>query len=179
MQGLTHLLRDLSELQSDLTPGTGGRTDTLLSKMAHFTEQYAMREYDNHPEALEEVHDFVSGDVAIDGDTAIITAEHPKILFIEFGTGINKNDGSLSRVAGEYGFTPAMWSVSHSQWLLPPKAIRHKGWWPIPGTYGQGVNSSGKKDSLWTEGHQPVDAMYKAFNALVANYPEFAREIFK
>lgn len=188
MTGLKHLLRDLEELKQDATPGNGGRADELLKRTALFTKNYAIAEYADAESAGVEGADDVSRntDYTIDGDTAVVTAQGENILFVEFGTGINNNYDSPSQVAGEYGFSPASWSMQNSQWLVSPKSIMFKGKWPIPGTFGQGTKiiqtKNGPKEvksNLWTEGHPPVDAMYKAFEALKANYPTFAKDIFK
>ncbi len=187
MTGLTHLLRDLEELKRDSTPGNGGRADELLQKITYATWQdvdlsYQLAEGDGIEGA-----DTVSVDREIDGDTAIISAQGEQVLFVEFGTGINRNEGSVSDVAGQYGFSPATWSMSHSKWLLPPRSIMFKGKWPIPGTFGQGTKiiqtKNGPKEvksNLWTEGHPAIDAMYHAFERLVNSYyPDKAKEIYK
>jgi len=186
MTGLTHLLRDLEELKRDSTPGNGGRADELLKRTALFTKNYADSEYYIAGQSGVEHAADITTDNEINGDTATVTATGEGLLFVEFGTGINNNYDSPSQVAGEYGFSPASWSMQNRQWLLPPRSIMFKGKWPIPGTFGQGTKiiqtKNGPKEvksNLWTEGHPPVDAMYKAFEALKANYPTFAKDIFK
>lgn len=187
MTGLTHLLRDLDELKSDLTPGQGGKTDELLKKITYDTWQDADLSYQLAEGDGIEGADTVAVDREIDGDTATITASSPQILFVEFGTGINVNEGSLSDYANAHGYSPAAYSMQNAQWLLPPASIWAKGRWPIPGTYGQGTKviqtKNGPKEvpsNLWTEGHPAVDALYHAFQRLVSNYyPEAARRIFK
>lgn len=188
MTGLTHLLRDLEELKRDSTPGNGGRADELLKKTALFTKNYALAEYADAASAGVEGADDVSRntDYTVDGDTAVVTAQGEKVLFVEFGTGINRNNGSVSLTATDKGFLPISWSMSHSQWLLPPKVDKNNGKWPIPGTFGQGTKiiqtKNGPKEvksNLWTEGHPPVDAMYHSFNALVYEWRTFAKDIFK
>ena len=175
MTGLSHLLRDLDELKSDLTPGQGGKTDELLKKITYATWQDADLSYQLAEGDGIEGADTVAVDREIDGDTATITASSPQILFVEFGTGINVNEGSLSDYANTHGYSPAAYSMQNSQWLLPPKSIQFKGRWPIPGTYDNATRSS-----EWTEGHPAVDALYHAFQRLVSNYyPEAARRIFK
>ena len=186
MQGLTHLLRDLNELQGELTPGQGGKVDTLLKRSAMFTRNFAIAEYSDAESEGIEGADSVQVSDTVDVDTAVIAAQSDEILFVEFGTGINLNEGSNSRVAGENGFSPATWSMSHSQWLLPPKSVQFRGKWPIPGTYGQGTKTYKTKDgikttkgNLWTEGHRAVDGMYHSFNALLTKWQEFAKDIFR
>lgn len=167
MTGYLNCIRHLEQLRTDVTAGSGGKIDAALDRMARGTRLSAESLYDQ----VKENPDYQASDIevgySIDGDTATISATGEQILFVEFGTGINNNYDSASMVAGEYGFSPASWSMQNSQWLLPPKSIYFKGWWPAY-IERREVGEDGKERNIWhwTEGHPPVDAMYHAFQEL-------------
>lgn len=184
MTGLVKVMQDLDKIKADSDPNNSGKAKQLLTELAAACRADAELTYQN---STAENSDNIKVSDDVTGNTATITAQGDGILFVEFGTGINRNNGSVSLTALTKGFLPSSWSMSHSQWLLPPKVDKSNGKWPIPGTFGQATKiiktKSGPKEvpsNIWTEGHPPVDAMYHTFERLKNSYfPEKAKDIFK
>ena len=135
MQGTAKLLRDLEKLKAKTSPsGEGSRGVSKSLKGLCATTADAMRQAYDHK---------VTVRYALTNEGATITATHPSLGFIEFGTGIRLNHGT--EYGKKFGFTPASWSKEHEQWLTDPRKVSvHQGFWPL-----------GKK---WVEGAPPADA---------------------
>lgn len=169
IQGLTKLLKDIDRIADRNTPGRSvlNSIDKLLYGAAYDCAAIARNEYAKAAaRGVEGADEITVPTPRIKDGTAVVSAIGERILFVEFGTGINTNYGSSSRVAGEYGFTPASWSAQHKQWLVPPKSVVYKGWWVTP-------------DGRETEGHPPVDAMYHAFEQMLARLHDREKAVFK
>lgn len=167
MEGLAHCKRSLDKLLADITPGNKGKADKLLSAVAAGCRDEADRLY--YASGVRDADTVKVPAPKIEGDTAVVSAISPSILFVEFGTGINLNTESSSMIAGQYGFFAASWSIGHSQWLVPPRSMQFGGYWPLPNSAGGG----------WDEGHAPVDAMYHSFNTMLRNLPNTVKGVFK
>lgn len=136
MQGASKVLRDLAILKSKVKPfgrNNGGITENLDGLCVTVID--AMSEAYRHRVSLQR---------RMTNTGAVITASHPALGFIEFGTGILHNSGT--EYGQKYGFTPASWSKDHEQWLTDPvKLAQGHGAWPLA-------------NNVWVEGEAPADA---------------------
>lgn len=136
MKGVEKLLKDLEAIKKKTAPSGGGSgVPKGLRSLCSETVD-AMANVNAYKNAV-----YLKYELTDDG--AKITATHPQLGFIEFGTGINFN--GASEYGAKLGFIPASWSQEHSQWLTDPqKLAQTHGFWPAPGG--------------WTQGHPPADA---------------------
>ena len=151
MQGTAKLLRDLEKIKAKTRPSGGNGTHRALSGLCTMVVDRMSEAYNS------KVH--VDKEITTDG--AIITARHPALGFIEFGTGINFN--GASEYGAKLGFIPGSWSRDHEQWLTDPQKLAEgHGWWPLRG-------------GVWTQGAPPGDAFGLAERLI----REYAREYFE
>lgn len=144
------VLKDLEKLKAKVAPDEGSATTKALKSLCAQTVDQMLE--------TPGYKDRVSVNYRLENGGAVITATHPELGFIEFGTGIWHNQGT------EYGmmlgYTPASWSESHSQWLTDPqKLAKGHGRWPYHG---------------WQVGNPPADAFGVAKEAI----REYAGDIF-
>lgn len=169
--GFAKIYDDLDRILTRNTAGGAvhNKVDRLLDKLAYDCARNVRELYRKAAsQGVRGADKITVQKPSINGDTATVTAQGDSILFVEFGTGINENYDSPSKTAGEYGFSPASWSVSHEKWLVPERSIQFKGFWPV---------KDGDKWG-WTEGHPPVDAMYYAFEKMCSELEDTERAIF-
>lgn len=170
MTGLTQTLRDLEKLKGELIPNGSGKASEMLKGLTLACRAEVGLEYDK-AKATPQLYEGIEGttvDSIIDGNEATIFVKGDRVMFHEFGSGINLNNGSDSDYAAAQGYFPASLSMQGSQWLLPPRSIQFKGWWPVP------------HKRMWTQGNPPIDALYHTFQHLVTEYfPNITRRIFR
>lgn len=164
MTGLARVNRALDKIASEAKLGNGGKIDKAVQLLIDSGVDAARTEYlGSGVEDSDNVR--VSG--SLTAQEGMVTATGAKILFVEFGTGVNLNYGSMK--GGEFGFVPASWSTSDAGkgWLTGKRLARFKGWWAVPpGTPGAQpmtfTSSNGREIHLpyATQGHAPVNAMY-------------------
>ena len=92
-----------------------------------------------------------------------ITASGTKVLFIEYGSGLRfKHDSEF----GNYGaYSAGSWSETHSRFLVEPKWIKWKDWWPLPGG-GQSL------------GNPSANVMYETSKMLRQTIPVLSKQTF-
>lgn len=101
--------------------------------------------------------------VRLAGGKAALVADGPKVLYIEFGSGVNLNAAGQNPAGPALGFVPE----SHSSGRMRPS-----GWWAYAGDPGHGEPGynirplkRGDKEVggvFWTQGNPPANAMYEA-----------------
>lgn len=154
MTGLARVNRALDAIADNAKLGNGGKIDKAIQTLVDSGADVARTEYSGS--GVEDASNVrVSG--SLTAQEATVTATGAKILFVEFGTGVNLNYGSVK--GGELGFVPASWSTSDEGkgWLTGNRLAKFKGWWPLGGT-SEGAGGT----TLWTQGHPPVNAMAHA-----------------
>ena len=151
MTGLARVYRALDNIADNAKLGNGGKIDKAIQNLVDMGTESAQTEYLGSG-VEDSANVKVSGSLTSQEGT--VTATGAKILFVEFGTGVNLNYGSMK--GGELGYTPASWSTSEqgSGWLTGKRLAAFHGWWPLEGT-SQGAGGV----TLWTQGHAPVSAM--------------------
>lgn len=152
MQGVAKLLKDLED-----------RKEKIASRASKGLKSLCIKTVDAMSEAKPYQDNGVSVKYEMTGDGAIISATHPELGFIEFGTGIWHNQGT--EYGAQLGFTPASWSENHAQWLTDPKklSVGH-GMWYFNG---------------WQVGNAPADAFGIAEKTLREYMEEYMVEAFK
>ena len=154
MTGLARVYRALDNIESNAKLGNGGKIDKAVQNLIDMGVEQAQGEYSGS--GVEDAANVrVSG--SLTAQEGKVTATGAKILFVEFGTGVNLNSGSEKGI--ELGYTPASWSTSEQGkgFLTGKKLEAFHGWWPIGGT-SEGAGGT----TLWTQGHAPVNAMLHA-----------------
>lgn len=164
MTGLARVYRALDNIADNAKLGNGGKIDNAVQSLVEFGAEAAHKEYGGSgAEGAADVQ--VSG--SLTAQEGVVTATGAKILFVEFGAGINLNNGSIQ--GGEWGYTPTSWSTSDAGWgfLEGKRLATFQGWWPVkasvPGSQEVTfVSPKGKKVTLKhaVQGNAPVNAMY-------------------
>ena len=171
MTGLARVNRALDNIASNAKLGNGGKIDKAIQNLIDMGVESAQTEYLGSG-VEDSANVKVSGSLTSQEGT--VTATGAKILFVEFGTGVNLNYGSMK--GGELGYTPASWSTSDEGkgWLTGKRLAKFKGWWPIGGT-SEGAGGV----TLWTQGHAPVSAMLHTAEKMTQMVGKFLEAAYK
>ncbi len=171
MTGLGRVFKALDNIADNAKLGKGGKIDTAIQNLIDMGVESAQSEY--LASGVEDSANVrVSGSLTAQEGT--VTATGSKILFVEFGTGVNLNSGSEKGT--ELGFTPASWSISDEGkgWLTGKRLEKFHGWWPLEGT-SQGAGGT----TLWTQGHAPVNALFHAAEKMKQQVGKFLEAAYK
>lgn len=167
MTGLTKVFKALDNIRDDAKLGKGGKIDDAVTNLIEMGEEAARNEY--AASRVEGASD-VRVSHSLTAHEATVTASGSDVLFVEFGTGVIHNYGSMK--GAEHGFVPASWSTSDegSGFLAGGRLSAFHGQWPIPGK---------PKEERWTEGHAPVNAMHHAAEKMKSEAGTYLRRAYK
>jgi len=183
MTGLARVNRALDAIADNAKLGNGGKIDKAVQLLVDSGADVARTEYSGS--GVEDASNVrVSG--SLTAQEATVTATGAKILFVEFGTGINRNFGSIK--GSELGFTPASWSASDAGkgFLTGKKLATFQGWWAVKADVPDShevtfISAKGKKTTLKhaVQGHAPVNAMAHAAEKMKQNVGKFLEAAYR
>lgn len=167
VDGLDAVMERLDAISEAATDGSVGEAMKRHADMEarRATDEFASAEYPGS-----ESHGVVEATGS--GNVVDVTASGHKVLFIEYGAGINLEH---SAVGSARGYLPGGYSKNLE------KLVEHSGWWTYPAQFGIGTGAHGTRmlkdhKRIITQGNPPAHVMYETGKRLRQDVPEVVRK---